>query len=88
MQEIETPGNAVNVKSPLGDLPKTGLLRVRQVLQFVPVSASTWWAGVKDGRFPKPVKLSTRVTCWKASDIRALIHSGDAAADNPPHPLP
>lgn len=54
------------------ELPQTGLLRIKQVLRFVPVSRSTWWAGVKDGRFPKPLKLSARVTCWKAVDIRTL----------------
>ena len=57
----------------INDLPQTGLLRLRQVLVFVPVSASTWWAGVKDGRFPKPLKLSKRVTCWTVESIRALI---------------
>jgi len=46
------------------NLPATGLLRLRQVLAPegpIPVSKSTWWAGVKDGRFPKPVKLGTRI---------------------------
>jgi predicted DNA-binding transcriptional regulator AlpA len=28
---------------------------------------------VRSGRFPQPVKLSPRVTAWRASDIRALI---------------
>lgn len=51
----------------------TGLYRLPMVLQLVPVSASTWWAGVRDGRFPKPVYLSKRVTAWKVSDIAHLI---------------
>ena len=51
-----------------------GLLRLVVILQFVPVSASTWWSGVKDGRFPKPMKLSKRVTVWKSEDIRKLIN--------------
>jgi len=38
----------------------------------IPVSKSTWWQGVKDGRFPKPEKLGPRVTVWRAEDIRAL----------------
>jgi prophage regulatory protein len=50
-----------------------GLLRLWQVLALVPVSRSHWWAGVKAGRYPKPVKLSARVTVWRASDIRKLI---------------
>jgi len=57
----------------LQELPHTGLLRIRQVLRFVPVSRSSWWAGVKSGIYPKPLKLSERVTCWKAVDIRNLV---------------
>jgi len=37
-----------------------------------PVSASTWWAGVASGRYPKPVKLSERCTAWRVSDILEL----------------
>ena len=58
---------------PLEDIPVTGLYRLPKVLELVPVSASTWWAGVRDGRFPKPIRLSKRVTAWKASDIARLI---------------
>lgn len=50
-----------------------GLLRLPQVLDLIPVSASTWWAGVKTGKFPRPVKLSERVTAWKVKDIRRVI---------------
>jgi len=60
-------------KLEINGLPQTGLLRLTQVLQFVPVSKSTWWAGVKDGRFPKSRKLSERVTVWRVEDIRELI---------------
>jgi prophage regulatory protein len=54
-------------------LSQGGLLRIKDVLQFVPVSRSCWWAGCRSGKFPKPVKLSERVTCWRASDIWAFI---------------
>ena len=56
-------------------LPETGFLRVNEVLKFIPVGKSTWWAGVKSGRFPAPIKLSDRVTVWRAEDIRTLIDS-------------
>lgn len=56
-------------------LPDTGYLRLPEVLRRYPVSRSTWWAGVRDGRFPKPVKLSARCTAWRAEDIRALIEA-------------
>ncbi|OPY81950.1 MAG: Prophage CP4-57 regulatory protein (AlpA) [Smithella sp. PtaU1.Bin162] len=58
------------------ELPKTGLLRIKQVLRFVPVSRSSWWAGVKSGRYPKPLKLSERVTVWRAADIHQLVEEG------------
>jgi prophage regulatory protein len=63
--------------------PETGFLRLPQIIgnpkaeppipAVIPVCKSTWWAGVKSGRYPAPVKLSARVTAWRASDIRALI---------------
>ena len=59
-------------------LPETGLLRLKSILAPdgpIPVSKSTWWAGVKDGRFPKPQKLGARVTVWRVEDIRALIEA-------------
>lgn len=49
------------------------LLRLPQVLALIPVSRSNWWAGVKDGRYPSPIKLSPRVTVWRASEIHAYI---------------
>lgn len=50
-----------------------GFLRLPDVLKLVPVSKSTWWAGVKEGKYPQPVKLSPRCTAWRVSDIRALV---------------
>ena len=51
------------------------LLRLKQVLRLCPIGASTWWDGVRSGRFPKPVKLGPRTTAWRASDVLALIDS-------------
>ena len=56
--------------------PKTGFVRLAHILAPtgpIPVSKSTWWQGVKDGRFPKPQKLGPRTTVWKAEDIRSLF---------------
>lgn len=58
-----------------------GLLRISQICgdrkrgipPIVPVSRSTWWAGVASGRFPQPVRLGSKLTFWKAADIRALV---------------
>jgi predicted DNA-binding transcriptional regulator AlpA len=56
------------------DLPETGFLRLPQVLNFIPLGRTSWWNGVRSGRFPKPVKLSEHCTAWRAEDIRALIN--------------
>ena len=56
-------------------LPSTGYLRLPEVLALYPVSKSTWWAGIKKGRFPAGVKLSERTTAWRVEDIRKLIES-------------
>jgi prophage regulatory protein len=63
------------------ELPITGFLRLRAILAPagpIPVSKSTWWQGIKDGRFPKPLKLGKRVTVWRVEDIRRLIETGGA----------
>ena len=67
----------------MNTLPETGYLRLPQIIgkpkadppipALIPVSKTTWWAGVKSGRFPKGVKLSERCTAWRVEDIRALI---------------
>jgi prophage regulatory protein len=62
-------------------LPSTGYLRLPQVLRFVPVSRSTWWNGVRTGRYPQPTrKLGERITAWRAEDIRALIDAASPKA--------
>jgi prophage regulatory protein len=72
-------------------LPETGFVRLPQILgdpkanppvsPLIPIGRSAWWAGVKAGRFPQPIKLGPRTTCWRAEDIRQLIDTvGRAAA--------
>ncbi|MFO1184770.1 MAG: AlpA family phage regulatory protein [Bauldia sp.] len=62
-----------------------GFLRLKNILAPqgpIPVSRSTWWAGVKTGRFPKPVRIGPGITAWRTPDIRKLIDSlaaGDEA---------
>jgi predicted DNA-binding transcriptional regulator AlpA len=60
-------------------LPETGLLRLSSILTPdgpIPVGKSTWWDGVRSGRYPKPLKLGPRITVWRAEDIRALVEKG------------
>lgn len=63
-------------------LPETGFVRLSQIIgnpkavppipAIIPVSKSTWWEGVKNRRFPCPIKLSPGVTAWRVEDIRAI----------------
>jgi prophage regulatory protein len=52
-----------------------GFMRLPEVLSAIPVSKSTFWAGIKTGRYPKPVKIGKRCTAWRAEDIRAFIEA-------------
>lgn len=64
----------------------TRLLRLREIIgdpnavppiqPIVPVSRSTWWAGIKAGRFPAPVKLGPRISAWRETEIRTIVRSG------------
>jgi predicted DNA-binding transcriptional regulator AlpA len=42
---------------------------------LIPIGKSTWWAGVKSGKFPQPVKLGARTTAWTARSIQKLMES-------------
>jgi predicted DNA-binding transcriptional regulator AlpA len=63
-------------------LPDSAFVRESQLVQSpkrpehpapLPFSAPTLWRKVAAGTFPKPVKLSERVTCWKVSEVRAWM---------------
>ena len=64
-------------------LPEVGYLRLPQIIgnpnqqppipAIIPVGKSTWWQGVREGRYPKPIKIGARATAWRVEDIRALI---------------
>jgi hypothetical protein len=65
------------------NLPQVGFVRLHQIVgnpkanppipAIIPVCKSSWWAGVKSGIYPKPIKLGLRATGWRVDDIRALI---------------
>ena len=64
-------------------LPEVGYVRLAQIIgnakarppipPIIPVGKTSWWAGVRAGRYPKPVRLGPRTTAWRVEDIRALI---------------
>lgn len=56
------------------------LLKLPEVLALYPVSRAGWYQGVKDGRYPAPVKLGVRSVAWRRTDVERLIASlGDDA---------
>lgn len=64
-----------DVKSKQAPSTPEKLLRLPAVLDRVPVSRAAWWSGVREGKFPAAIKLGPRTTCWRSSDIDALIKS-------------
>ena len=60
-------------------LPEYGFIRLKHILGPlgpIPISKSTWWVGVKEGRYPKPLKIGHRITVWRVEEIRGLIETG------------
>ena len=56
--------------------PETGFVRLPAIIAPhgpIPVSKSTWYAGIKAGRFPKPVKLGPRTSAWRVELLRDLV---------------
>ena len=69
-------------------LPDSAFMRESQLVQSpkrpeshapLPFSAPTLWRKVKAGTFPKPFKLSERVTAWKVGDVRCWIKAQTSA---------
>ena len=63
-------------------LPDSAYIRESQLVQSpkrpdtpapLPFSAPTLWRKVKAGTFPKPSKLSERVTAWNVGAVRAWM---------------
>ena len=64
-------------------IPEIGYMRLRFIIgdsksdppvpAIIPVCASSWWAGVKRGDYPAPVKLGPNTTAWTVESIRELI---------------
>lgn len=63
----------VNAVQQAAQLPLEGYVRLPKVLAVIPISRSSWFAGIKSGKYPKGVKLGERTTAYRVEDIRALI---------------
>jgi predicted DNA-binding transcriptional regulator AlpA len=61
---------------PPDKFPTAGLVRLKDIIAPdgpLPISKSSWWAGVRSGRYPPAIKLGPRTTCWCARSVRALF---------------
>lgn len=74
-QAVPSTASVLSFQPPLPGVPLCGFLRQAQVLALVPVSKSTLWRRVQAGSFPAPLKLSERVTVWRAEDVQAWMQA-------------
>lgn len=49
------------------------LIKISQVTQLTALSTSSIYRFIREGRFPKPIKLSERASAWRLEDIEAWI---------------
>lgn len=49
------------------------LYRLRKVQEFFPVSKSTIYSWIDQGKFPAPVKLGPSTSCWRGSDLLLVL---------------
>lgn len=71
-------------QSVFDQLPDSAYLRVSQLVQSpkrpdstapLPFSEPTLWRKVKNGSFPKPHRLGTRITAWKVGQVREWMQA-------------
>lgn len=54
--------------------PESQYIRQSQLIPFiVPFSSATLWRKIQNGTFPKPVKLSERITAWEVKAVREWL---------------
>lgn len=56
------------------ELTQAKCIREKDLLKIIPFSKSTLWRKVANGTFPKPIKISTKVTVWKWFEIDQWFH--------------
>lgn len=74
-------------------LPTGKLLRLPHIIgkpkanppiaPIIPVSRSTWWKWVKEGKAPKPIKIGSRISVWRDVDVYALVEELRKGKENP-----
>jgi len=87
-QVTTTTTTVKTIQSGFDQLPDSAFIRESQLVQSpkrpgngapLPFSAPTLWRKVKEGSFPKPHKLGTKITAWKVSQVREWMTAQAAA---------
>lgn len=74
-EKISPPQNPSSSISPL--------LRLPQVLNLVGISQSAWYAGMRRGDYPSPVRIGKRAVAWRLADLEPLLaHGLDGGRDD------
>ncbi len=81
---IEMDIEAVNriTKQLDAECPLQGFIRLPAIIKLLGIGKTSFYKGVREGRFPKPVKIGPRTSAWRVQDIRSLIESFDNGGDS------
>ena len=71
--------NPTTSTSPASPLSDNRLLRRPEVEALVGLKTSALYANMKNGLFPRPVKIGKRGVAWRSADIAAFLRNGAAA---------
>lgn len=63
------------------NLPNAGLVRIHQIIGdrrtgapgVLPISRTTFYDRIKQGIYPEPIKLGSRIAMWRVEDVRRMI---------------
>ncbi|NQY20848.1 MAG: AlpA family phage regulatory protein [Campylobacteraceae bacterium] len=50
-------------------------LRIKKVMKLTSIARSTIWLWVKENKFPKPIKISPKITVWEKDKIQEWIQN-------------
>lgn len=72
-------------------LPPEGFVRIPVVLQVLGIGRTALYTGIKEGKYPEPVRIGPRTSPWRVEDIREFIakySKKSLAAQGKNKPLP
>jgi len=70
-----------NLKDAKHSLPEEGYLRLWQIVggkgcpAVLPISKSSFWAGIRQGIYPAPIRFGKRISLWRVQEIRKLLEA-------------